>query len=121
EVTLLGISRRRNPHLLEARNAHPSIGKRHRTLGLCRRLDWTDTRRQVRPAFDLAIGLLSKLSDRLDIHVTGNHQDRVVRHIVAVVELPQVLARETLDLMSPADDRPAIGMVDIKGSRNGFA
>ena len=63
---------------------------------------------------DLAESLLDQRADFVGLDVAGDHQRRIVRRVEALVEGERILAVELLDLLVPADHRPAIGMVEIQ-------
>ena len=97
---------------LHARLRHARIGKGDGPRCHLRGLLWTVARLDLGDALDLAVGLLGELLDLLGGDVAGDDEDRVVRRIEALVELDRIRARELLDLLPPADDRPPIGMVE---------
>src|SRR2546430_14699092 len=60
---------------------------------------------------DRAVGVFCERPDFLDAHVPGDDDDRIVGRVEAPIELERVLARQSLDLVAPADHRPAVGMI----------
>ena len=99
---------------IEARLGHPGIRQcdlPHRNrLGLLR----AQARTELGPARELAVSLLCQRPDRFGADVPGDHDHRIVGRIEAPIESERVLARERLDLVAPADHRPAVGMVEIE-------
>ena len=84
-----------------------------RLLGAC-------ARRDRRVALDLAVGRFGELLDLRRADVAGDHDDGVVGRIEAPVERERIFACELLDLMPPADDRLAIGMVEVERRHHVF-
>ena len=99
---------------LHARLRDARIGKRDGARRLLRRLLRPHARLDVGDARNLAVGLLGELLDLVGGDVAGDDQDGVVGRVEAAIEFERIFARELLDLVPPADDRPAIGMVEIE-------
>ena len=74
-----------------------------------RRLDLRLARRQRR-AFHRAIVFLGQREDLLVVDVADDHHVGVVRHIPGVVPGLGVVGAHVLEVVHPADDRPAVGM-----------
>ena len=60
---------------------------------------------------DLAVMPLGEAAHFRRVGVAGDDKDRVLRRVEARVIGERVLAVETLDLMAPADDRRAVGVM----------
>ena len=63
---------------------------------------------------DFAERALYQRANILGIDVAGNHQRGVVWGIEALVEGQRILAVELFDFLAPADDRPAIRVIEIE-------
>src|SRR5262249_59754899 len=55
----------------------------------------------------------------LRLEVADRHDDRVVRHVVRLVEGTNLGRRDPLDVLHPTDDRKAVGM-RLEGDRADF-
>ena len=67
--------------------------------------------RRLAASGNLAIGLAGEDFDLGRLDVAGDDEDRVFRGVEAAVIGERVVAVERLDLVAPADDRHAIGMM----------
>src|SRR5262249_11093743 len=92
------------------------VGERDRAGSLLHRLLRAHTRLDFGDARDLALGFLRERTRALGRHITGYDDDRVIGRVKAPVEIQSSLAVELLDFLSPADHRPAVGMVEIERS-----
>ena len=64
------------------------------------------------PGRDLAVGLLGETADLRRVGVAGDDEDRVLGRVEALVIGEGVGTIEALDLVLPADDRRAVGVMD---------
>ena len=85
----------------------------HRHDAACdrRRLERADALRARAARLHPAIGLFRQRPRRLRLGVAGDHENGVLWRVEALVIGERVLALEPLDLVAPADDRNAVGVV----------
>ena len=97
---------------LVAHDQHRQFGRRldgDPARAVLRRLVLRLARRQRAP-FQLAIVFLGQREDLLVIDVADDHDVGVVRHVPGVVPGLGVGGAHVLEIVHPADDRPAIGV-----------
>ena len=99
--------------------AHAGLGdarilQRDRSCRLLHRLLWTKPRLDIGDLGNLAVSLLRQRANLFRVHVSGDDDNGVVGCVEAPVELQRTLAVELLDFVPPADDRPAVGMVEVE-------
>src|SRR5690606_18445298 len=58
-----------------------------------------------------AIGFLRKRADFVGAHVAGDNQDGIVWGVMRPIEIERILPVERADLVLPADNRLAVGMI----------
>ncbi len=112
-----GLGRGVRRHQIVARDARlldAGIGERdgarrflHRLHGMLARIVFGARR-------DFAVGRLGVGLDLFGGDVAGDDHHRIVRRIEAPVERQRIVAAELLDLVAPADRRPAVGMIEIE-------
>ena len=99
---------------------HPLIGQNQTAFGQLRRLGRADARPDRVRRRDQAIVFLGQSQHIVRFHIARHHHNRVVRGIIGVVEIQGILPRKLLDLVAPADDRNAIGTVQVLRRRHLF-
>ena len=97
-----------------ARLGDARVGQRHGACRLLHRLLRARARLGLGDAGDLAVGRFGERAHLLRRHVAGNDENGVVGRVEAPVEGERLLAIELLDLVPPADHRPAVGMVEVE-------
>src|SRR5713226_1077685 len=97
-----------------ARLGDARIGKRHGALRLLRRLLRPNTRLDLGDTRDLAVSFLREHADLIRRYIARYDQNGIIGRVEAPIERKRVFTIELLDFMAPADDWPAIGMVEIK-------
>ena len=99
---------------VQARLRDARVGERDETNRDRGRFLRPQSRADLTARRDLAVGLLGEGLDLRGLHVAGDHQDGVVGRVEAPIEGQRVLAVELLDLVAPADHRPAVRVVEIE-------
>ncbi len=87
------------------------VGQRHQPMGAGLAAPAAVRRGALAARGDLAVGVLGERADLVLGHVAGDDEDGVLRRVEALVIGERVLAVERLDLVHPADDRRAVGMM----------
>ena len=87
------------------------VPHRHHAARDRRRLERADALRARAARLHPAIGFFRQRPRRLRLGVAGDDENGVLGRIEALVIGERVLALEVLDLVPPADDRDAVGMV----------
>src|ERR1700737_4983559 len=65
-------------------------------------------------AGDLAVDCLRKRADPISRDIARDDQNSIVGRVETPIKRERVFTVELLDFMAPADDRPTIGVVEIK-------
>jgi hypothetical protein len=99
---------------LHARLVDARIGQRDRTRRVLLGLARAHTRRDLSDPLDLAVSLFGHRLDLIGGDIAGHDEDRVVGGVEAAVEGERLVAIELLDLVMPADDGTAVGVVEIE-------
>ena len=99
---------------LQARLRHARIGKGDGSHRALLRLLRTHARADFGARRDLAVGFLGELLDFVGGDVARDHQHRIIGRVPLIVEIDRILAIQLLDLMTPADHRTAIRMIEIQ-------
>ena len=94
---------------------HLLVGELHQPLGPGLGLAGAAAHGALAARGDLAIGLLRQLAHLALCHIARHDQDGVFRRVEAPVIGQRILAAEILDLVHPADDGLAIGMMGEEG------
>ena len=90
----------------------PGIAQRHAALTALVGLD-RDHAARLGTFLPVTEVLLGQAFDVVGLDVADETDDHVARHVVALVELQGLLAREVVEIAAVADERTAVGMTDV--------